>query len=371
MRPGEDVIGFVHLVESETMGDEPGRVEPACREHPQQHRGARRVDQARGDGDVADPEVFQMQGGGRTVDTDVGDVPAGTDQFRAQLEGLRHPDRFDRDVRAEASGEFGDRRGRVLAGLEEHVRAEVLRGGEPAGFLVDHDDGTRPEQLRRGDRGESDRPCPDDRDTVPGLDLSVAGTDLVGGRHDVGQHQRRLVRDPFRQHVGRGLGERDAHELRLHAVDPVTQDPATTAETLPVDGFPAVFAASARGDAGDEHAIAGLAGRHRLADFHDRADGLVPEDPAVLHGRDVAFEDVQIGAADGDRVHADDRVGRLGELRPGAIDPSPPPRAVVNQCLHAFSLSTEGFPVRACRRGGLRHRVESPCGPRRPTASTS
>ena len=47
------------------------------------------------------------------------------------------------------------------------------------------------------------------------------------------------------------------------------------------------------------------AGTDRL----DRADGLVAEDPTVGHRRDVAFEDVQVGAADRDGVDADDRVG--------------------------------------------------------------
>ena len=45
------------------------------------------------------------------------------------------------------------------------------------------------------------------------------------------------------------------------------------------------------------------------ADLVDGADGLVAEDPAVGDGGHVAFEDVQVGAADRHRVDAHDRVG--------------------------------------------------------------
>jgi len=45
----------------------------------------------------------------------------------------------------------------------------------------------------------------------------------------------------------------------------------------------------------------------------------VADDAAVDHGRQVAFEDVQIGATDRGRVDPDDRVGVSGEFGLGNV----------------------------------------------------
>ena len=71
----------------------------------------------------------------------------------------------------------------------------------------------------------------------------------------------------------------------------------------------------------------------------DGADGLVPEDPAVGDGRDVALEDVQVGAADRHRIDADDGVGvvdddGLRDFLPGLLA-----RTVVHDGLHGDLLS--------------------------------
>ena len=93
------------------------------------------------------------------------------------------------------------------------------------------------------------------------------------------------------------------------------EDPAAAAEALAVAAFAAEPAGAARGDARDQHPVAGLDVLHARADLDDRADRFVAEDPTVGHGRDVALEDVQVGAADGDRVDPHDRVGVIGDRR--------------------------------------------------------
>ena len=66
------------------------------------------------------------------VDADVGDAAARADQLGAELERLRHADRLDRDVGAEAAGELHDPRDRVLRPLSiVDVRAELARLLEP------------------------------------------------------------------------------------------------------------------------------------------------------------------------------------------------------------------------------------------------
>jgi Ammonium Transporter Family len=68
------------------------------------------VDQAGGDGDVADAELLEVQRRRLAVHADVGDVAAGPDEPGGQLEALGHSDRLDGDVGTEPTGSA--RRGR-------------------------------------------------------------------------------------------------------------------------------------------------------------------------------------------------------------------------------------------------------------------
>ena len=71
----------------------------------------------------------------------------------------------------------------------------------------------------------------------------------------------------------------------------------------------------------------------------DGADGLVAEDPAAGDLGRVAFEDVQVGPADGGGVDADDGVGRVldhrvGDVLPGLACPDRGTRAPSLQSPH-------------------------------------
>jgi hypothetical protein len=116
---------------------------------------------------------------------------------------------------------------------------------------------------------------------------------------------------PSRQPVEPVVGERDAGVLGLDAVDQVSENPAAAAEALAVHAAPAVRAAAAGRDAGDQHAVPLLDVADRRAGGDHGADRLVAQRAPVVDSRDVALEDVQIGAADGRRVDLDDGVGGL------------------------------------------------------------
>ena len=64
-------------------------------------------------------------------------------------------------------------------------------------------------------------------------------------------------------------------------------------------------------------------------------DGFVADDAAVDHGRQVAFEDVQVGAADGGGIDLDDGVGVGEERRPWDLFPGFDARSVVDECFHS------------------------------------
>ena len=197
-------------------------------------------------------------------------------------------------------------------------------------------------------------PAPDHGDDVARLHLAVAHADLVAGREDVGQHQDLLVAHPDGARVGGRVGEGNADQLGLGAVDRVPEDPAAAAEALPVGALAAVPAAAAGGDAGHEDAVADPHALHAGPDGLDGADGFMAEDPAVDDGGYVALEDVEVGAADGGRVYAHDGVGVIDEdgvrdLLPGLLTGT-----VEHECLHDRSFATTGAV------GGLTVRPRAP-----------
>ena len=194
-------------------------------------------------------------------------------------------------------------------------------------------------------RGEPDRARTDDGDDVAGSDLAVQDADLVAGREDVGEHQDLFVRHARGHLVGGGVGERNAHVLGLRPVDLVTEDPTAATQALSVAAFAAVTAGAAGGDARDEHAVADLHVLHARADGLDRTDRLVAEDPAVGHGGDIALQDVKVGAADGDGIDTDDRVGVVDDDGHRNLFPCLLTGTVVHDCTHRHLLCV-GFSIR-------------------------
>src|ERR1019366_5780079 len=95
------------------------------------------------------------------------------------------------------------------------------------------------------------------------------------------------------------VGEGDTDELGLGAVDEMSEDPASSTQTLPVAALPAVPAPPTGGDAGDEHPVAGGHRGHRGADLLDGAHRLVAQDPSVGDIGEITFQDVEVRPADG------------------------------------------------------------------------
>ena len=134
------------------------------------------------------------------------------------------------------------------------------------------------------------------------------------------------------------VGEGHPDILGLGAVDEVAEDPAATTEALAVATLAAEPAGAARRDARDEDPVPDLDPTSPRADLLDRADGLVAEDPTRRHRRDVALQDVQIGATDRDRVDPHDGVGVGLEHRHGDVLPCCLAGSVVDERLHICLL---------------------------------
>lgn len=118
----------------------------------------------------------------------------------------------------------------------------------------------------------------------------------------------------------------------------MSEGPAATAGALAVPGFATESAGAARGDAGNQDVVAGTHLAHGGTHFLDSAHRLVAQDAARFHLRYVALEDVQVGAADGHRVNADDDVRVRFQIWVWHLVPAALAGAVVDECVHEILL---------------------------------
>lgn len=128
-------------------------------------------------------------------------------------------------------------------------------------------------------------------------DLAVEHAAFEACRQDVAQHHPGLFIRAGRNRVEARVRVRVAHVLGLGAIDLVAEDPAT-GRAMRIHAAPAIFAASARRDARDQHMVAGVERGDAAADLFDDADALVPQDAPRSATRHVTLEDMQIGPAD-------------------------------------------------------------------------
>ena len=207
------------------------------------------------------------------------------------------------------------------------------RQREPFGEAIDRDDALGAEQVRALDRELTDRAAAPDGDRVARLDLAVVGRH-VAGREDVREKEDLLVGQRVRHLQRPDVGKRHARVFRLAAgiaaVHVRVAEQTRRGIAVQLLGHPGIRirvvaqrpelllaeVAAAAGD-GERHddAIADLEPRVVFADLDDFAHELVAEDVALLHRRDVAVVDVQVGSADRRRRDLDDGVARI-EDRP-------------------------------------------------------
>ena len=182
---------------------------------------------------------------------------------------------------------------------------------------VDRDDALGPQHDRAGDREEPDGARTPDGHDVAGLDVAQLGAHVPRGK-DVRQEEdlvvgEVLVLDLDRTDVGErhpgelGLTARVAAGHRRVAEDPrgrmaphLLGHPGVRVGVLAAREEPsgAHAAAAARDRERHDDAIAHPEAAHALADFHDLAHELVPQDVALGHRGDVAVVEVQVRSAD-------------------------------------------------------------------------
>ena len=208
----------------------------------------------------------------------------------------------------------------------DDLGALLLRHLEARLDAVDREDAARALQPRARYGELAHRPAAEHHHRVARLDLGEVGAE-VGGRKNIGEEDRLLVAyrvgqlDEVRRRIG------DARVFRLQAVEIAARVAAAIERGAGVRALGvrnvalrlvagAAVAAIAAGDGRRHHDAVALAQvAHVLAALLDDADRLVTEDRSGLHAGKRAADEVQVGAADGARGDADQRIGGLVDLR--------------------------------------------------------
>ena len=300
----------------------------------EQHRGGRGVNQAGRDGDVAIPELLEVQVDRFAVNADVRDSSARGNDRLADLEGGRYTDRLDGDIDASAVGQRHHAlRGVAVGAVDQRRCAERPGDLQPLVVEIDHEDRRRRIELRGQQHREPDRPGADDRHAVSGLHLPVQDAAFKAGRQDVAEHHQRFLIGVGRDGVQARVGVRNAHVLGLRPVDGVAQDPPTV-PAVRVHAPPAEVAFAARGHAGDQDLVAGANAGDTGSDALDDADALVSENAPVCDRRYVTLQDVQVRATDRRRRDAHDGVRRVRDRRLRFLFPGTLAWTVIDEGLH-------------------------------------
>jgi len=211
-------------------------------------------------------------------------------------------------------------------------RAKTLGNRKPAIVQVDHDDLRRRIELGRQQRRQSYRSGANNADGAARLNLAIQNPAFKSSRQNIAQHDEGFFVQALRDGIQAGVGMRYPHKFRLCPVDLVAQDPAACG-AVGIHQFAAVKALAAGADAGNQDPVSWLERGDSGANGIDHPDTFMAKNPTGLTGRNVALENMKIGATDGRLRNPDHGVARRGDFR----------LRVVEQCLLAGSLINECF----------------------------
>ena len=204
--------------------------------------------------------------------------------------------------------------GVAVGAVDGRRGAEALGDFKAIVVEIDHDDLGRGIELRREQGCKPDRSRADDRHGTARLNLAVEHAAFEAGRQDVAEHHQRFFVCAVGNRIEACVRVGNANELGLRAVDLVAENPAAGG-AMRIHELSAIVAFAAGADAGDQDPVSRFERGDGRADLLDDADALVAENAAGLTGRDVAFEDVKVGAANRRLVIL--TIASVGAVTPG------------------------------------------------------
>ena len=250
---------------------------------------------------------------------DIGDGAARRDELLAQFEGDRDAHRLDGGIDAALAGQLHDRlQGLAVGAVDGRRGAEALGHLKPIVVEIDHDDLGRRVELGGEEGCEPDRARADDRHGAARRNLAVEHAALEAGRQDVAEHDQRF----FVGAVGNGIEAGVRVGMRTNSawvpsiVLPRIQPPVVQCEYICLRQYSHLPQALTQEIRTRSPALNAVTADSNLV---DDADALVSENAAGLARRDVALEDVQVGAADRRFGDLDDRVGGRRDARLGTV----------------------------------------------------
>ena len=112
--------------------------------------------------------------------------------------------------------------------------------------------------------------------------MPVEHPDLVGGGHDVGQHQSRFIAHEVGKRIQRRLGKRHSDKLGLGAIHEMAENPTTAGDALSIAPGTTEPATTATRDARDQNTVASTQAADAATDLDDGADRLMTQDTSRL-----------------------------------------------------------------------------------------
>jgi len=187
---------------------------------------------------------------------------------------------------------------------------ETLGHHEALGQAIHREDPRRAGESGAHRRAEPDRPLREHRHGVADPDAAALRA-AESGAHDVGAHQHLFVAEVIGNRGQIRHRIRDEHVFGLAAVDRVPEAPSAhgLSAALGLMATEAAMALATGRDGASDHALPDLVAGNRISELLDHADRLVSNGEAA--GDPIlAFENVNVGAADGGRGHSHERIAR-------------------------------------------------------------
>lgn len=316
------------------MRDELCRIDFVRRDRFQQHRRGDRVNEARRDGDVLTPEALKMQVDLDPMNADIRNRPARGNDILANQERSRHANGLYGRIDTASARQFHHGFDSLVSRAIDRLRStKPLRGLKAIIIEINHNDFGRRIELRGQQRCKTDRSGADDRDRAAWRDLAVENAALEACRQNIAEHHESFFVDLVRDAIKARICVRNANVFGLRPVNLVAKNPAA-GRAMRIHAPPAIFAASARGDARDKNMVARLERCDTCADFLDDTGPLMTQNSPWTARRDVALQDMEISPAYRCLRNLHDRVARLLHLRHGPILDGFVTRAFVDERFH-------------------------------------
>ncbi len=244
-----------------------------------------------------------------------------------------HADAVDARIGSKSAGHLVERLADRHLRIIEDFGAQLPRERQPRREMINCDHPTGPQQQRRLDREQTHRAAAPDRNRVTGFDVGIDRRVPPGGQN-IGQKQHvvvgQIVGDDHRTDIGigyanifglptgiapckMGVAKGGAHRVTHQQLGGIARFRWIAVIAGAVLLLLAEEALPAADRERNHDALAFFQGGSG-ADFDDFAHKFMADNVARAHAGNIAVVEMKIGAADGGRGNAEDRIARIDDF---------------------------------------------------------